>query len=299
MDRARARAVARTTGFALAVAALAGCESGTVTSPAAVSAVKAGAPGKVTVVAGLVTICKDGPAGTYNFTITAAGGRVGTLLQGGSFTVAAGSCVDVWQALPNPPSTDPLVTVTVTEVNLPSGTQFDSIVPTAPIAPTISGPAIAFQVNFYHGAVGVYYNSLVPPPPPPPPPSDCVGLTPGYWKNWKHHYTQAQFLLLLTGTISAGNVSQATTWLGINNPSYERLRKFVLANQLTLNLTGTTLPNPSGGNLTGDCALPDGTQLGATLATALDMLANPGNYTSAQMDAISTILDEFANLMGG
>ncbi len=296
MARVTPRAAVRLAGAALVATALAACENGTTTAPTATT-VRPMMHVTASVTAGIVTVCKVGPTGTYNFTVSETGGRGGTLLQGGNFTVDAGSCANVWQALPNPPSSDPLVTVTVTEVNLPAGTQLDSITYDAPIAPTISGASIAFQVNFYHGAVGTFYNSLVPPPPPPP--SDCVGLTPGFWKNWKHHYTTAQFTSLLSGTISAGNVAQATTWLGENNPSYPRLRKFVLANQLTLNLTGTTLPNPSGGNLTGDCALADGTTLGSTLATALDMLANPGNYTSAQMDAISDILDQFANLGGG
>jgi hypothetical protein len=295
MHRSTARSVARFAGAVAMIAALASCEKGTTTSPISMLANPVASVTAPPVTAGIVAICKDGPAGTYNFTATAVGGRVGTLLQGSSFTVDAGTCVNVWQALPNPPASDPVVTVTITEVNLPAGTQLDSIRYNAPEATLITGSSIAFQVNYYHGAVGTFFNSLVPPPPP----AVCAGLTPGYWKNWAHHYTSAQFLQLLQGTISEGDVAQATTWLGENTPSYPRLRKFVLANQLTLNLTGTSLPNPSGGDLSATCALSDGTGLASTLASALDMLANPGNYTSDQMDAISDILNAFANLMGG
>jgi hypothetical protein len=130
------------------------------------------------------------------------------------------------------------------------------------------------------------------------PPATCAGLTPGYWKNWKNHYTSAQFLTLLQGTIASGNITLAGTILSTNNPSLNRLQKFVLANQLTLNLTGTSLPNPSGGSLAGSCALGSST-LAANLATALNMLAHPTSFTSAQMDAISTILAAIANLGGG
>jgi hypothetical protein len=284
--------VGRVAGYAALVAAMAGCQTADVTSPAAVRQVQTRA--SVSVVAGVVTVCKNGPSGVYNFTVSAVGGRVGTLLLGSSFTLAAGSCVDIWNALPNPPSTDPLVTVTVTEVNLPAATQFDSITFTAPIAPAINGNSIALQVNFFHGAVATFWNSLLPPPPP-----DCSGLTPGFWKNWKNHYTSAQFLQLLTGTIASGDISLAGKILSTNNPSFNRLRKFVLATQLDLNLSTSNLPNPSGGNLAGTCTLGDGTLLGPNLATALDMLANPGNYTAAQMDAIANILDVFDNLGGG
>ena len=107
------------------------------------------------------------------------GGRGGTLLAGSSFTLTPGACTDVWQALPDPPSSDPLVTVTVTEVNLPSGIQFDSVVVDAPLTPVYSGTGVSVQVNYYHGAIATFYNSQIPV-------SAGEGCTPGYWKQSQH-----------------------------------------------------------------------------------------------------------------
>ena len=127
-----------------------------------------------------VGVCKDAsaPSGTYEFTVEQSGGRGGTLLAGSSFTLGAGACVDVWEALPDPPSSDPLVTVTITEVNLPAGVQFDSAVVNAEVPPsgTVTTIAASTQVNFWHGSLITYFNSEEPP-------TGFEGCTPGYWKN--------------------------------------------------------------------------------------------------------------------
>jgi hypothetical protein len=138
-------------------------------------------------------------------------------------------------------------------------------------------------------------------PPSPPPPGDCDGLTPGYWKNWKNHYSYDQFAELIDNT-SFPDLSntEATNILKANNPALARLFKFVLANELTLALTNLeNLPNPSGGNLTETCAVNGGSQLGASLVIALDMLENPGNYTEQEILDMGSILDAIANLNGG
>ncbi|MBI1722480.1 MAG: hypothetical protein HYR48_01065 [Gemmatimonadetes bacterium] len=248
-----------------------------------------------------ITICKIGPAGTYDFTATATGGNVGTLLLGPSFTIDAGQCADVWESKPPTTDPDPRTTVTVSEVNLSSLLQLDSIqVDTTTYGrgpATTSGNTVTFVVNAFHDGFATFYNSQVPPP------ANCGGLTPGYWKNWRNKYTTAQFTLLLQGTIASGSITLADQYLKANNPAIPRLRKFVLANQLTQNLTqlnagGAGLPNPSGGNLVDACSAGGG-QLGPTLTIALQILANPSAYTTAYIDSIKDILDAIANLGGG
>jgi protocatechuate 3,4-dioxygenase beta subunit len=125
----------------------------------------------------------------------------------------------------------------------------------------------------------------------------CRGLTPGYWKNWKNHYTEAQFLSLLPGTIAAGmTAKQATNILSLQRTSLDKLRKFVLANQLTRNLTGTSLPNPDGAGLSNLCTY-GGVELGPTLTEALAILkANGKGYTDSRILAVKDLLDGFANM---
>jgi len=256
---------------------------------------------------GIITVCKDGPAGTYDFTaeqILDGGAREGTLLMGASFSVDAGQCVDVWQATPIPDgvTADPQVRVNVSEVNLPDGIQFDSatvVTPTLPAQTYFDTPDAYATGNYWHGAVITFFNSETPPPPPP---SLCVGLTPGYWKNWKNHYTEEQFLSLLPGTIAEGmTAKQATKILSGNGPDpLTKLAKFVLANQLTLNLSGTDLPNPDGAYLDETCASAySDTGLGDALTQALAILdADGAGYTDQEILAVKNVLDAIAN-MGG
>jgi len=113
------------------------------------------------------TVCKDAsaPAGSYDFTISQEGGRGGTLLAGAAFTLSAGQCVDVWEALPDPPSPiDPLVTLTVAEIVVPGGAVFDSV----QVSSAVDGefvstvPEVSFSVNYWHDATLVYFNSENP-----------------------------------------------------------------------------------------------------------------------------------------
>lgn len=140
-----------------------------------------------------VTVCKDGssPAGTYDFTVSQEGGRGGNLLVGSNFSLGSGQCVDVWEALGNPPIPDPPTMVTVTELTPPAGIQFDSLVGVSDgEGPFFTlGTSWTVRVNHFHGALYNYYNSEVPPPP------GGEGCTPGYWKqpqhfgNWPAPYT--------------------------------------------------------------------------------------------------------------
>ncbi len=116
-----------------------------------------------------ITVCKNGPAGTYNFTVTATGPNPGTLPLGSSFTVDAGQCVDAWTSGAPITVPDPFSTVTVSEVNLPSGIQLDSAAVDTMQAgrgpATASGSTATFTVNAYHDGKVTFFNSRVPPTP--------------------------------------------------------------------------------------------------------------------------------------
>jgi hypothetical protein len=130
---------------------------------------------------------------------------------------------------------------------------------------------------------------------------NCVGLTPGYWKNWDNHYTAAQFQILLAGTI-AGSIAEADFIFAEYDASDPQdltiLRAFVLANQLTINLTlHPELPNPSGGNLFGRCTLrdyPDAMTLGEALERALEIIGGDP-ASDEEILHVKTILDRYAN----
>ncbi len=130
----------------------------------------------------------------------------------------------------------------------------------------------------------------------------CNGLTPGYWKNWRNHYTSAQFETLLVGTIAA-NIDEADLifehWDASDPSDLTILKAFVLANQLTINLTQhPELPNPSSGSLFYACLLTyngDTWSLGEALAIALEIISDPYAYDPAYILYIKDILDAFAN----
>ena len=129
----------------------------------------------------------------------------------------------------------------------------------------------------------------------------CGGLTPGYWKNWRNHYTAAQFNVLLQGTI-AGSIAQADAiFADKGSNATAKLRWFVLAHQLTFNLMTTTFPNPSGGNLTATCSegLSSG-NLGTWMTAGLNILNGVGGpYSEAYILQVKSALDVIANLGGG
>ena len=185
--------------------------------------------------------------------------------------------------------------MTITEVDLPAGVKFDSTTAVGGITATAVVNGAATAVNKYHSAVITVFNSEVPVPPPP---AFCRGLTPGYWKNWKNHYSEAEFLSLLPGTIAEGlTAKDAKSILSAGgSDALTKLRKFVLANQLTLNLTGTDLPNPDKAGLGASCAVGTG-DLGASLDAALAMLAaNGSGYSESEILAVKDVLDAIANM---
>ena len=228
-----------------------------------------------------------------------------------SVTVGHLECVVVWRA-PESAGDNDLFTVTLTQTG-PAGFQVAWI----PFFYSTDGDATGGSIQdntggCYNGDTGNVCTSATvtvsrmkgatvlfkQKSPTPPPPSVCIGLTPGYWKNWKNHYTEAQFASLLPGTIATSVANANAIFAAKGSDAIQKLRWFVLANQLTLNLTGTALPNPSQGNLNLACTLvPNTPALGLTLQTALNILNGVGGpYSTSYILSVKSALDAFANM---
>ena len=145
--------------------------------------------------AGYVDVCKRaGPANIpFTFTVTSSS-NVG-YIRSSTFQLLVGQCTEAWIGTE---AGAPVTMVTVSEIDLPSGTQLDRI-------EILGNPNAIFGTNSatVPGQTGVYqmikfYNSVKPEePPPPPPPTGAYGCTPGYWKQPQHFgnwvgYTQSQ-----------------------------------------------------------------------------------------------------------
>jgi hypothetical protein len=131
-------------------------------------------------------VCKDGPPGVYNFTVSVQSTVTWGADAGPTFTLTPGECKVVFVVLgTEAPAGDPLSTVTVTEV----GATPDSIkiVFTDGITFLYNTPTAVVQAGWNRGGMIKYFNSdSPPPPPPPPPPPGGQGCTPGYWKQSQH-----------------------------------------------------------------------------------------------------------------
>jgi hypothetical protein len=128
----------------------------------------------------------------------------------------------------------------------------------------------------------------------------CNGLTPGYWSNWRNHYTEAQFAVLLAGTI-ASSIQQADSFLESKGCDGEDalhcMRRFLLADQLTLNLTqDPELPNPSDGSLIQACSIDGNGRLQAVIDDGLAILSNASAYSREDILAAKNRLAAFAEL---
>lgn len=167
----------------LAVVPVAACEQGVPTEVPSPRAIVLSNGGAVPT-AEEVDLCKVGPAGSYNFSVSInpGPGLVDDAVDG-SVDVDAGSCERIAFA------GGAADVVTVTE-NVPGGFQLDSIV----VAQLTDGVLTTTKVTGTNtangvmggfvpaGAVLTFYNSATPPPP-----GGGEGCTPGYWKQ-RHHF---------------------------------------------------------------------------------------------------------------
>lgn len=140
----------------------------------------------------------------------------------------------------------------------------------------------------------------------------CDGLTPGFWSNWRNHFTSQQFKVLLQGTVAHvpsdqpvtnDDIARADEFLNSigcdNDDALHCMRRFLLANQLTLNLTlHPELPNPDTAGLVRLCSIPGIGTLGQAIDDALAILANPGAFSRDQILAVKNRLAAFAELNG-
>jgi len=134
---------------------------------------------------------------------------------------------------------------------------------------------------------------------------ECVGHTPGFWKNWRNHYSYKQIKGLLNGTIAEGDIKKADMILDWNSCSIDRglqcMTKFLLATELTLNLTGSDYPKANTADLTEQCRISgyNPGDLGFWLARARDIYSVKGvGYSTGEILETKTVLDIFANLGG-
>jgi hypothetical protein len=132
----------------------------------------------------------------------------------------------------------------------------------------------------------------------------CDGLTPGYWYNWDNHYDRWQFESLLAGTI-ASTVDEAMDILHSEGcdgeDSLHCMRRFLLANQLTLNLTMYPDWHNDGAELYRACRLCQHPEVDEDLefwlSEALAIHDQDGvDYTRDQILTVKTVLDWFANM---
>jgi hypothetical protein len=138
------------------------------------------------------TVCKVGPSGTFQFTVSGWPDRVdneglsGTVLVPVPFNVSSGQCVDVFRG------GELMDAIHVSEVNLPAGVTLEKIVVQlkggdcavldefCPITYT-NQSQVSLEVFMGKGYTVTFYNKGETPPPPPP--TGGQGCTPGFWKN--------------------------------------------------------------------------------------------------------------------
>jgi hypothetical protein len=134
-----------------------------------------------------LVVCKQGPAGTYTFTVSSDASTGNVFPNGTTFTVDAGQCKDAWMA-DKPPEFPVDPNVTVSEQG---DAPLDSIVkePQDSLPTTLLGTRdVTTRVGWYHGGVVTYYNSVcldqnatnfggTPPCRFPPPSVSCVAIT--------------------------------------------------------------------------------------------------------------------------
>lgn len=164
------------TGVALAAVVVAGaCDQSPTEVPATEDFGFAALVGTMPPGAGYeVTVCKEGPAGVYNFTASTT--TAGTTLdQGASFTLTAGDAALECKRVASTSASGQLVTVT--EVGpFPANTAFKELArfryatssSSFDYSDVVTDPYTTVQFGNDFGWVLIFRNEATPPPPPPP-----------------------------------------------------------------------------------------------------------------------------------
>lgn len=145
-----------------------------------------------------LTVCAEGPAGTYSYTLSISSQTVNIINTpyGNSFTLNGAECKDVVSLSLGPTfdfTSDPVTWVTVTQTSAPANTKLDYLQKTQGDQDQLActpgdtfpcgidtqepGPSTTIGINYYHGSVVSYWNEEIV--------HDITGctLTLGYWKN--------------------------------------------------------------------------------------------------------------------
>lgn len=202
-----------------------------------------------------LTVCAEGPAGTYSYSLSISATTKNTINTpvGNSFTLTDGQCADVVSLTQgagfNYGDTDPVTEITVTQTSAPANTKLDYLQktemdPQSPCNPGDTfpcgldtqepGPTTTIGINYYHGSVISYWNEEIV--------HNITGctLTLGYWKNhtsaWPAPYSP-----------SATFFTSGQTWMyNLSTPPKGGNAYLILAHQwiaATLNIaSGASMP---------------------------------------------------------
>ena len=182
-----------------------------------------------------IDICKDGPTGAYNFTLTATGG---VTPLGTAFTLAAGQCATVWIG-----DSGDRHMVSVTEGDPPAGVSFDRIEVSnepqdGPSTIDNATRTVTYEVNFFHGGRATFYNVAKPQP------IGTEGCTPGYWKNHPESWTIAgttSFDAFFGVDFFNPDIDLATA-IGLNGAGANALARHATAAALNIDSAGVDYP---------------------------------------------------------
>ncbi len=124
----------------------------------------------------------------------------------------------------------------------------------------------------------------------------CLGKGQGYWRNWSNHYTEEEFEELLDGTI-AESVEEAEEIFSARPRGGQLvvvMRWMLLANQLSINLTGSDLPNADEVNLSPDCVAYEGGPVLSDLITeAIAIHEDPDAFSRQEIELVKDELELF------
>lgn len=179
----------------------AACSEAPTTAPATrnLSAAAKGLGNVVQATIRTLTVCAEGPAGTYAYSMSISSSTKNTINTpyGTSFTLSGAECKDVVTLTQgggfNYGDTDPVTAITVTQTSAPANTKLNYLQKTEmdPDQPACDpgytfpcgidtqepGPSTTIGINYYHGSVISYWNEEIV--------HNVTGctLTLGYWKN--------------------------------------------------------------------------------------------------------------------
>jgi hypothetical protein len=233
---------------------------------------------------GIATLCKNGPAGTYTFTVTNSGttNSGDVLVAAPSITVVTPGtpvCTNVYTRTTGSSTVDAPAVLAIVE-NAAPGTDLQSITATGPGAQAavidVPGRKATLYINLYHGDVASFVNVAVTPP------GHCT-YTQGWYKNH-------------TSSWPAGNLTPSYVWdswktiIDLFNTPPKGSQYIILAHQYI-----TALLNIQGGST----VTPE---VQAALDKAAAYFAGGGagtGDTSIDISGVSTILDNYNNGLVG